>query len=358
MPVHSELSGSAAVSIVDNSVETTAPSREPAASVPRGAQSPVEPAAAARGGLSCPPAAPVHAWMPVSPCEPRCVAGPHAAGPLRTSVRVAGVVGLLAAFPVINLMTPRSRRSGLHRRCARALLRCCGIELRIVDRRTTAAATAPVVRDAVVDPGMLVVAGHVGWTDVLALAAVSPMGFVARADLVSWPLLGRLARSMRVIPIERERLRQLPEVIAAMSARLAAGERVGVFPEGTTWCGRAHGRLRPALFQAAVDTATPVQPIRLRYLDRDGEISTIPGFVGVDTFLDSARRVLRSRGVVAELVLLPAETPGADRHDLARRCDQAVRGRTEVHIDAHATAVGTGPTREIVLAEPESAHSA
>lgn len=308
----------------------------------------------ARGGPACSPAAPVHAWMPVSPCESRCVTIDPAAGVLRGAARLAGVAGLLAAFPVINLMTPRSRRPDLHRHYARGTLRCCGIELRIVDRRTLgpAAAEAPVVRDATVDAGMLVVAGHVGWTDVLALAAVSPMGFVARADLVSWPLLGRLARSMRVIPIERERLRQLPEVIAAMSARLTAGERVGVFPEGTTWCGRAHGRLRPALFQAAVDTATPVQPIRLRYLDGNGDIATVAGFVGVDTFLDSARRVLRSRGVVAELVLLPAEAPGPDRHDLARRCDLAIRGRTDVHIDAHVTAVGTGPTRRIV-ADPD-----
>ncbi len=304
--------------------------------------------APARGGPACPPTAPLHAWMPASPCGARCVETPDSAGVLRVTARAAGVAGLLVAFPLVNLVTPAARRNGLHRRYARTVLRCCGIGLRVVDERT---APPP-------DTGTLVVAGHVGWTDVLALAAVSPMGFVARGDLVSWPLLGRLARQMRVIPIDRERLRQLPEVIETMSARLAAGERVAMFPEGTTWCGRAHGRMRPALFQAAVDSATPVQPIRLRYVDPDGGVSTVPGFVGVDTFLDSARRVLRSRGVVAELVLLPVEEPGTDRHDLAGRCERAIRGRTEVRIDAHATAVGTGPTRDIVIAEPAVAHSA
>lgn len=291
----------------------------------------------------------VHAWMPASPCGAGCVAVPDTAGAVRSVVRVLGVVGLLVAFPVVNVATPPARRTGLHRRYARAVLRCCGIGLRVVDERGAGGQGAADSGD-----GLLVVAGHVGWADVLALAAVSPMGFVARGDLVSWPVLGQLARLMRVIPIDRERLRQLPEVIAAMSARLAAGERVAMFPEGTTWCGRAHGRLRPALFQAAVDTATPVQPIRLRYLDHTGETSTVPGFVGVDTFLDSARRVLRAKGVVAELVLLPIEEPGRDRHDLAERCDRAIRGRTEVRIDAHATAIGTGPTREIVVADATS----
>lgn len=254
-------------------------------------------------------------------------------------LRALAVVGLLASFPAVNLVTPRGGRQRLARRYARTLLRRCGIGLRIVDERGA---------DRNTDLGLLVVAGHVGWTDVVALAAVQPMGFVARADLVDWPLLGGLARLMRVIPIERERLRRLPAVVSAIAERLSAGERVAMFPEGTTWCGRAHGRLRPALFQAAVDTGTPVQPFRVRYLDRAGELSTIPGFVGLDTFLDSARRVLGSRGVVAEVTLLRVEAPGTDRHDLARRCERAIRGTETVDIDAHATALGTGPTREIV----------
>ncbi len=319
--------------------------------------------------------------MPSSPCDPSCVETVAAAGSLRVAGRVMGVFGLLLSFPMVNLATPRSRRGALQRRYAKAALRCCGIGLRIVDQRAASSGSSepfdsgadhPAVADAIdvnadnkvrdsggrehcrseaeaEDTALLTVAGHVGWTDVLALAAVQPMGFVARADLIEWPLLGGLARLMRVIPIERERLRALPEVIGAVAERLSAGERVGMFPEGTTWCGRAHGRMRPALFQAAVDTGTAVQPIRVRYLDRTGELSTVPGFVGVDTFLDSVGRVLHSRGVVAELTLLPAESPGDDRHDLAHRCERAIRGDEKPPaIDARATALGTGPTRKIV----------
>src|SRR5690606_11797203 len=153
--------------------------------------------------------------------------------------------------------------------------------------------------------GVLVVAGHVGWTDVVALAAVQPMGFVARADLVDWPVLGPLARLMKVIPIERERLRALPAAVERVTQRLSTGEPVALFPEGTSWCGRAYGSLRPAFFQAAVDAGAFVQPIRLRYLDRRGTRCTVPGFVGADSFLDSARRVLRSSGITVEIVLEP-----------------------------------------------------
>ncbi|MEU7628854.1 lysophospholipid acyltransferase family protein [Nocardia sp. NPDC049220] len=276
-----------------------------------------------------PPAqAAAHAWMPSSPCGPGCLESIDQVGAGRVAARLAGVAGLLLSFPVAHLVTPRAKRELLHRRYARLLLRCLGIRLRIIDNRVVdAVGTArPRARFGAPGCGVLVVAGHIGWTDIVALASVQPLGFVARADMVDWPLLGGLAKRMRVVPIERECLRALPSVVAAVGARLAAGERIGVFPEGTTWCGRAYGTMRPALFQAAVDTATPVQPVRLRYLDQRGAQCTVPGFVGADTFASSARRVLRSRGIVAEVVLEAQEQPGTDRRDLARRCAAAVRG--------------------------------
>ncbi|WP_405139382.1 lysophospholipid acyltransferase family protein [Nocardia sp. NBC_01388] len=289
------------------------------------------------GSLPCPPAAPAaHAWMPSSPCGPDCVETAPEAGNLLVAARALGVGAVLVSFPVAHLATPRRWRTALHKRYARTLLHCCGIRLRIVDNREAGVViTEQAVPDSAVaqgdtavpaPPGRLMVAGHIGWTDIFALSAVESMGFVARADMVDWPLVGDIARLVRVIPIERERLRALPGVVNQIAERLAAGERVGLFPEGTTWCGRARGRLRPALFQAAIDTGTPVQPIRLRYLDAHGRVSTVPGFVGVDTMGDSVRRVLRSRGIVAEIVLQPLEPPGADRRELARRCERAIHG--------------------------------
>lgn len=297
--------------------------------------------------FAAPQAAPVHAWMPSSPCGTGCVDRTDEVGTARVLARLTGVAGLLAGFPVVSAVTPARGREAVQRGFARRLLGCLGIELRLIDNRGDGRYGEP-------GEGVLVVAGHIGWTDVVALAAVQPLGFVARADMIEWPLLGALARRMRVIPIRRESLRALPGVVADVRARLAAGERVAAFPEGTTWCGRAYGSLRPALFQAAVDAGVPVQPVRLRYLDRHGNPCTLPGFVGEDTFADSARRILRSRGLVAELVLEPRELPGTDRHDLARRCEHAVRGEER---STHGAWIEAGVTRvqdpDLAAAEPE-----
>ncbi|MBF6101763.1 1-acyl-sn-glycerol-3-phosphate acyltransferase [Nocardia cyriacigeorgica] len=271
--------------------------------------------------FDAPPATAAHSWMPISPCGPGCVQAADTAGSARVAGRAVRLAGLLASYPAAHVLTPARRREWLQREYARAVLRSCGIRLRVIDNRGTEGPA----RYAEPGAGVLVVAGHIGWSDVVVLAAVQPLGFVARADLIDWPMLGRLAELMRIIPIERERLRALPGVVAQIAERLAAGERVAAFPEGTTWCGRAYGKLRPALFQAAVDTGTPVQPIRLRYLDAHGEPCTATGFVGDDTFATSARRILRSRGIVAEVVLEPIQQPGTDRRELARRCEELMR---------------------------------
>ncbi|MFC3961279.1 lysophospholipid acyltransferase family protein [Nocardia jiangsuensis] len=308
--------------------------------------------------FAAPKSAPVHAWMPACPCGSGCIDEGDRVGRVRVAARVAGVAGLLLSFPVVNGLTPAGRREPLHRGYARAMLSVLGIRLSVIDNRfadTEPDPNAPhptagsepsraAKRTRFAEPaqGALIIAGHVSWSDVLVLAAVQPLGFVARADMLEWPLLGKLAIRMRVIPIERESLRELPGVVARLRDRLRAGDRVAAFPEGTTWCGRAYGSLRPALFQAAIDAGTPVQPVRLAYRDGSGASCTVPAFIGDDGFTTSAARVLRARGLVAEVVLEPRELPGSDRRELARRVERAVRGESG---SPHRDWIEAGSTR-------------
>lgn len=268
-----------------------------------------------------------HPWMPASPCGTGCLPrNQENVNFITYAGRWLSVVAILMAAPILvaGSLLPVVARAALLQRCARSLCRCAGLRLTVTDLRTT---DEPGGTDrSSTNGGVLVVAPHVSWTDVLVLTAIAPSGFVARADLLGWGALGTLARRMRVIPIEREKLRELPGIVTQIRARLQSGDRVTVFPEGTTWCGRAHGRFRAALFQAAVDADCPVQPVRLRYLDGSGAVGTAPAFVGDDTIGDAIRRLLRHRGTVADVVLAPLQEPGTDRHDLAARCERAVRG--------------------------------
>ncbi|MFD4292626.1 lysophospholipid acyltransferase family protein [Rhodococcus sp. NPDC058532] len=259
-----------------------------------------------------------HAWMPSSPCGDGCVSDHgRRAGPVRTGLRCVGVAVLVSGLPVLvaSAALPPRWRSGLHRGYARSVLRILGLRLRVRDERDPAPGAG----------GVLVVAAHVSWLDVLALTAVDPGTYVARADLLDWPLIGPLTRRLRVVPIDRARLRALPAVVDEVTALLRRGRRVVVFPEGTTWCGRAGGRLRPALFQAAIDAGTPVAPVALRYVGPGGP-ATGACFVGEQTLVGSLVRVVRLRDVHIDVRLAPLQRPGTDRRELATRCERLVRG--------------------------------
>jgi 1-acyl-sn-glycerol-3-phosphate acyltransferase len=140
---------------------------------------------------------------------------------------------------------------------------------------------------------------------------------LAKAEIRSWPVAGPLAARGGVLFIDRGRLRALPGTVARIADVLRAGRAVAVFPEGSTWCGRAQGHFRRAVFQAALDAAVPVQPVRIRYRLAGGAASTAPAFVGDDSLLASVWRVVTTRGLVAEVEIREAIAPG-DRRALAR----------------------------------------
>ncbi len=140
-------------------------------------------------------------------------------------------------------------------------------------------------------PGpVLIVANHISWLDVVVLGYQTPVTFVAKAEVARWPLIRLLARRSGTLFIHRGNLRTLRGLTRAIAQRLRAGERVAIFPEGTTTTGRQVLPFNPALLQAAIDAAVPVQPVTLRYA---GTATATAPFVGEDTFIDSLRRILR-----------------------------------------------------------------
>ncbi|MGW7305810.1 lysophospholipid acyltransferase family protein, partial [Streptomyces sp. NPDC054835] len=128
--------------------------------------------------------------------------------------------------------------------------------------------------------------------------------------------------------IDRDRLRSLPGTVGAMSCVLAGGGRVVVFPEGSTWCGRGGGAFRPAAFQAAVDTGSDVQPVRIAYRPVGPA-----AFVGDDTLGASLWRIATARRLVADLWISDplSSTHHPDRRALARAAETAVHPHRQVH---------------------------
>ncbi|HJT03177.1 MAG TPA: lysophospholipid acyltransferase family protein [Pseudonocardiaceae bacterium] len=264
--------------------------------------------------------------MPVSPCGQRCLPPAGAVAPATRTRRLLATGALLLVGTLLAAVLP-ALGSGQRERRVRAwyqaLLRALGIRLEVIGG------------DRFADPavGTLVVSNHTSWLDVIALGAVQPLRMVAKREVRRWPVVGPLARRLHTIFVDRERLWALPGMVADVARALADGAAVGAFPEGTTWCGRASGRFRPAVFQAAVDTAAPVRPVALRYRLAGGGPTTVASFVGPASLWQALLRVAAVHDLVIEVHLLPlVQVAGASRHTLANRAEIAV-GRLSLETD-------------------------
>jgi 1-acyl-sn-glycerol-3-phosphate acyltransferase len=172
----------------------------------------------------------------------------------------------------------------------------------------------------------LIVANHVSWLDIIAMHAICPEArFVSKADVQRWPLVGRLVAAGGTLYLERERRRDALRVVHQMAEVLAQGGTVAAFPEGTTGDGHTLLPFHANLLQAAIATATAVQPVALRYADAQHEVSPAAQWLGDTTLAGTVWKLARARGLVVRLhVLPPAASAHADRRALAAQVRQQI----------------------------------
>ena len=177
----------------------------------------------------------------------------------RLALYLAWTVGLMPV-QVIGLALRRRWTSRLpvfyHRWCCRIL----GFRIRVVGTPT---AERPV----------LFAANHISYTDVTILGSVIPGSFIAKAEVADWPFFGWLAKLQRSVFVDR-RVRSTATQRDAISDRLAAGDALILFPEGTSGDGNRVLPFKSALFGAAqMGKSLPpviVQPVSLAYTRLDG----------------------------------------------------------------------------------------
>ncbi len=165
----------------------------------------------------------------------------------------------------------------------------------------------------------MLLANHISWLDIFILDSVTVSRFVAKSELRSWPIIGRLCIGTGTLFIERERKRDTARVNEAIVTALSEGHCVTVFPEGTTGCGRQLLPFRSSLLQAAIDGNATIQPVYLRYTDAEGQYSDAATYIGDMTLAQSLWRILGTRSLHAEInFLAPFPTDHKNRRTLTQ----------------------------------------
>jgi 1-acyl-sn-glycerol-3-phosphate acyltransferase len=253
----------------------------------------------------------------------------------RTAHTIAHTLRALFIVAVLFPFCDQGQRRCHVRNWSRAALRISGIELR-VERHSSAMGGAP----------SLIVANHISWLDILAIWATVDTSFVAKKEVMHWPVFGWLARQLDVIFVDRSRRTDAREVGRAMQLTLAAGRSVCIFPEGTTTYGHAISPLRPPLFHVAIDAGRLVQLVAIKYILPDRQRANCVAFTGDMTLAQSIWRLANSEGIIAELGLLePIVAEGRDRRSLALVAQRrlSLYLQTDVELDGQLTDRTTQP---------------
>jgi 1-acyl-sn-glycerol-3-phosphate acyltransferase len=159
------------------------------------------------------------------------------------------------------------RRKTFPNRYHRFVARLFGIRLRVLGT-------------PVQDQGVLMVANHTSWLDIVVFSAAARLSFVAKAEVATWPFFSTLAKLQETVFVERTRRTQTAQARDQIRERLLAGDALVLFPEGTSSDGNRVLPFKSALMGAAEATVGAdskgrtkhvlVQPVSAAYVGLHG----------------------------------------------------------------------------------------
>ena len=146
------------------------------------------------------------------------------------------------------------------------MCRLLGLGVRVIGPRLNRAATG--------GRPVLYVSNHSSWLDILVLGGRIDACFISKEEVSGWPLVGWIARLGRTVYVRRQRTSTGRER-DDMAGRMAGGDNLILFPEGTSSDGSRVLPFRSAFLSVAelpvtADGKPPlIQPVSLVY-DRLG----------------------------------------------------------------------------------------
>ncbi|GGX16496.1 1-acyl-sn-glycerol-3-phosphate acyltransferase [Pigmentiphaga litoralis] len=240
---------------------------------------------------------------------------------LRFLIRIVAVIlWILLGFAILLVYyqwAPIPRRDALYKWWSTVMLRICGIRV-------------DVIGEPLPFGSGLLIANHVSWIDIFVLCSRRATIFVAKREIRQWPVLGWLVALVGTIFIERGNRKAVTNVGIQMARRFEKSQLVGLFPEGTTSEGMDVLPFHAGLFEPALQSGVAIQPVALRYRLR-GQRSSFASYVGDESLIANAWRVLGESGVSVDVVYLPpirrsdSEAGYGSRHELSEMTRRAIR---------------------------------
>jgi 1-acyl-sn-glycerol-3-phosphate acyltransferase len=269
---------------------------------------------------------------------------------LRASLRAALRLTLIAlwtliAMPIQALLPAKQPKIRFARVYWATICRLLGLHVRLIGTPP-----APHGRPIVY------ISNHSSWLDIPALGGQLPAVFVSKEDVDGWPIVRTIARLGRTIFVSRNRQSTARER-DDMRARLAGGDSLILFPEGTSSDGSRVLPFRSSFFAIAEGPNAPlIQPVSLVY-DRLAGLpmvrATRPLFAwyGNMELAPHAWQIAQQTGCRASLVLHPPIDPVlfTSRKALAAATWQTIADGAALLRQNRQAPAAAAPAQEIVI---------
>lgn len=224
----------------------------------------------------------------------------------------------LVPLQAVLLLTGRRLSEPLPRIYLRLLARVAGLRITLSGRRAKSA-------------GTLYVANHVSYLDILVLGGMLPARFVAKQEVAVWPGIGFAARLARTIFLDRRGV-ESKRAADGLRERLAAGDRIIMFPEATSTDGSRVVPFRSSLFQSVMEVeGAVVQPVSVAYTRLNGvplgrALRPFVAWYGDMTLVPHVWDMLSLGRLDVTVIIHPpiAVADVADRKALAKACHDVV----------------------------------
>ena len=177
----------------------------------------------------------------------------HLRASLRFVLFLAATFGLYGIWFVSVFFIPNKQfwRQVIFRSWARAFVKILGMKIEVIGKPPR--------------PPFFLVCNHLSYTDIPALRVAAEGVFVAKGEIESWFLAGKIVNDMGAIFINRQNRRDIPRAGAKIIERLNDGEGVIVFPEGTSTKGEKVLPFNSSFLEFAAKTDLPVSYASITY---------------------------------------------------------------------------------------------
>jgi 1-acyl-sn-glycerol-3-phosphate acyltransferase len=176
-------------------------------------------------------------------------------------------------------------------------------------------------------PPFFLVSNHLSYTDIPAFRAVVESVFVAKSEIESWPLAGRMVRDMGAIFINRRNRRDIPRAGSEVVKKIEDGEGVIIFPEGTSTKGEEVLPFNSSFLEFAAKNNLPVYYASISYRTPEGEpeASNYVCWWEDISFVAHLLRMFELKGFTAVLTFGEEPVIKDDRKELAHYLREKVK---------------------------------